>query len=136
MPGCSRARFEAVCGLPGVGRSTAAAICVFAFGARHAILDGNVKRVLARHEGIAGYPGAKQVQDQLWQRAEALPPESDLESYTQGLMDLGAGVCVRRNPTAQRVLSRVLAWHTGMGLRTVCLLPGPLRRYPSARRPC
>jgi A/G-specific adenine glycosylase len=91
-------RFEAVCGLPGVGRSTAAAICVFAFGARHAILDGNVKRVLARHEGIAGYPGAKQVQDQLWQRAEALLPESDLESYTQGLMDLGARVCVRRNP--------------------------------------
>ena len=89
---------EAVWALPGVGRSTAAAICVFAFGARHAILDGNVKRVLARHDGIPGYPGDKRVQDRLWQRAEALLPDLDVEPYTQGLMDLGAGICARRNP--------------------------------------
>ncbi|HYL19470.1 MAG TPA: A/G-specific adenine glycosylase [Burkholderiales bacterium] len=93
--------FDAVCALPGIGRSTAAAICVFAFGTREAILDGNVKRVLARHEGIAGFPGDKSVQDQLWRRAEALLPEADLESYTQGLMDLGAGLCVRRRPLCQ-----------------------------------
>jgi A/G-specific adenine glycosylase len=86
---------EAVCALPGIGRSTAAAICVFAFGARQAILDGNVKRVLARHGGIAGYPGDKVVQDRLWERAEHLLPKADVERYTQGLMDLGAGVCTR-----------------------------------------
>jgi A/G-specific adenine glycosylase len=89
---------DAVGALPGVGRSTAAAICVFAFGARHAILDGNVKRVLARHEGIPGYPGDKRVQDRLWERAERLLPEGDAEAYTQGLMDLGAGICARRHP--------------------------------------
>ena len=90
--------FEAVRALPGVGRSTAAAICVFAFGQRRAILDGNARRVLARHAGIAGYPGDKRVQDQLWQRAESLLPDCDIEAYTQGLMDLGAGPCSRSSP--------------------------------------
>ena len=89
---------EAVRALPGVGRSTASAICVFAFSQRRAILDGNVRRVLARHDGIRGYPGDKQVQDRLWQRAESLLPDDGIESYTQGLMDLGAGVCTRRSP--------------------------------------
>lgn len=108
--------FEAVCALPGIGRSTAAAICVFAFGACYAILDGNVKRVLARHEGIAGYPGARPVQDRLWQRAEALLSEGDVESYTQGLMDLGAGVCVRRNPQCRAcpVAATCVAWRDGL----------------------
>jgi len=92
------ADFDSVAALPGVGRSTAAAICVFAFGARHAILDGNVKRILARHEAIPGYPGEKRVQGLLWTRAAALLPEADVEAYTQGLMDLGSGICVRRTP--------------------------------------
>ncbi len=90
--------FEAVRALPGVGRSTAGAICVFAFGQRRAVLDGNVRRVLARHDGIRGYPGDRQVQDRLWQRAESLLPDGSIESYTQGLMDLGARVCTRRSP--------------------------------------
>jgi A/G-specific adenine glycosylase len=90
--------FDAVRALPGVGRSTAAAICVLAFGQRHAILDGNVRRVLARHAGIPGNPADKRVQDQLWQEAEALLPDSGIEAYTQGLMDLGAGPCSRRSP--------------------------------------
>ena len=90
--------FEAVHALPGVGRSTAAAICVFAFGQRRAILDGNVKRVLARHDGIAGYPGDKAVQDRLWLLAETRLPARNVGPYTQGLMDLGAGLCTRRNP--------------------------------------
>src|SRR5688572_9898598 len=67
-------RFEEVTTLPGVGRSTAAAICVFSFGARHAILDGNVKRVLARLCGVKGYSGEKKVADRLWQEAERLLP--------------------------------------------------------------
>jgi len=90
--------FDAVRALPGVGRSTAAAICVLAFGQRRAILDGNVRRVLARHAGLRGYPGDKRVQDKLWQQAEALLPDSGIEAYTQGLMDLGAGPCSRRSP--------------------------------------
>ena len=90
--------FEAVLDLPGIGRSTAAAICVFAYGERQPILDGNVKRVLARHRGIPGYPGDKQVQDQLWEHAQALLPDEDVEAYTQGLMDLGAVLCTRQTP--------------------------------------
>jgi A/G-specific adenine glycosylase len=87
-----------VCALPGIGRSTAAAICVFAYGARAAILDGNVKRVLARHYGVEGFPGERRVEQRLWALAEQLVPEHDVEAYTQGLMDLGAQVCVRSAP--------------------------------------
>jgi A/G-specific adenine glycosylase len=94
--------FDAIHALPGIGRSTAAAISVFAFGARCAILDGNVKRVLARHGGIAGYPGEARVEARLWEQAEALVPERDAEVYTQGLMDLGATVCVRSRPACVR----------------------------------
>jgi A/G-specific adenine glycosylase len=81
--------------LPGIGKSTAAAIAVFAFGERAAILDGNVKRVLARYCGIPGWPGEKSVETALWERANQLLPKNDIETYTQALMDLGATVCVR-----------------------------------------
>ena len=86
---------EAIAALPGVGRSTAAAIAAFAYGTRGAILDGNVKRVLARHRGINGFPGAPQVERRLWEVAEAALPDGDIERYTQGMMDLGATVCTR-----------------------------------------
>lgn len=85
--------------LPGIGRSTAAAIAVFSSGVRAAILDGNVKRVLTRVFGIEGYPASKPVEDALWQRAEALLPDREIESYTQGLMDLGATLCTRSKPS-------------------------------------
>ena len=91
-------RFEAVAALPGVGRSTAAAICVFAFGQRHAILDGNVKRVLARYRGVKGYGGDRKIADRLWGEAQRLLPRRAVEAYTQGLMDLGATVCARGKP--------------------------------------
>jgi A/G-specific adenine glycosylase len=84
--------------LPGIGRSTAAAVAAFAFGERGAILDGNVKRVLARCFGIAGYPGAPAVQNRLWALAESLLPVADIEIYTQALMDLGATLCTRSKP--------------------------------------
>ena len=74
---------------------------MFARGARHPILDGNVKRVLARLFGITGYPGDKRVADRLWQRAEELLPRRGVEAYTQGLMDLGAGVCARSRPRCE-----------------------------------
>ncbi|MBS0320481.1 MAG: A/G-specific adenine glycosylase [Proteobacteria bacterium] len=81
--------------LPGIGRSTAAAIAAFASGERGAILDGNVKRVLARHAGIDGWPGEPRVEKRLWDAAEARVPDHDIEAYTQGMMDLGALVCTR-----------------------------------------
>ena len=85
---------EALESLPGLGRSTAAAIAVFAFGAREAILDGNVKRVLARHFALRGVPDEKR----LWALAESELPRKNIEAYTQALMDLGAGVCTRARP--------------------------------------
>ncbi|MGH8446294.1 MAG: A/G-specific adenine glycosylase, partial [Solimonas sp.] len=89
---------EAVAELPGIGRSTAGAILAQAHGDRHAILDGNVRRVLARHAAIPGWPGQPTVQKQLWREAEARLPHERLADYTQALMDLGASVCTSRNP--------------------------------------
>lgn len=86
--------------LKGVGRSTAAAIAVFAYGAREAILDGNVKRILLRHAAIDADPAAPATQKRLWQLAESRLPEGadKLRAYTQGLMDLGASLCARNKP--------------------------------------
>lgn len=85
--------------LMGVGRTTAAAICAFAFKKREAILDGNVKRVLSRVFALDGEPTNKAFEQKLWEKAESLlPNESDMPSYTQGLMDLGATVCTRSKP--------------------------------------
>ena len=93
---------DVLASLPGIGRSTAAAIAAFAYGARAAILDGNVKRVFCRVFGIDGYPGEKRIEDRLWRRAVALLPEDGIEAYTQGLMDLGATLCTRSSPVCQR----------------------------------
>ena len=95
------AQFEAIAALPGIGRSTAAAIAVFVSGARQPILDGNVKRVLARCFGIPGFPGEKKIEKRMWELAAGLLPERDVEAYTQGLMDLGAGICARRRPRCE-----------------------------------
>ena len=84
--------------LPGIGRSTAAAIAAFCFGERAAILDGNVKRVLTRVLGFEGDLAEAAAERTLWAAAEALLPRRGIESYTQGLMDLGATVCLVRQP--------------------------------------
>ena len=101
--------------LPGIGRSTAAAIAAFSSGTRAAIMDGNVKRVFARVFGIDAYPGEKRVEQALWLRAEALLPEQGIESYTQGLMDLGATLCTRSKPDCPRcpLQARCVAFATG-----------------------
>ena len=89
---------EQLQGLPGIGRSTAAAVAAFCFGERVAILDGNVKRVLTRVLGFAG-DLAQAVQERaLWGQATALLPDRGIEPYTQGLMDLGATLCSVRAP--------------------------------------
>ncbi|MEZ5450311.1 MAG: A/G-specific adenine glycosylase [Thiolinea sp.] len=84
--------------LPGIGRSTAAAILSLACGQAHAILDGNVKRVLARYHAIEGYPGQAAVQKQLWNAAEQHVPPTRNAAYTQAMMDMGATLCTRSNP--------------------------------------
>ncbi|HEX7906581.1 MAG TPA: A/G-specific adenine glycosylase [Paraburkholderia sp.] len=104
--GAFPASVEALAELPGIGRSTAAAIASFAFGARATILDGNVKRVLARVFGVEGFPGEKKVENAMWTLAESLLPsnasDADVSAYTQGLMDLGATLCVRGKPDCLR----------------------------------
>lgn len=124
--------FEAVLALPGIGRSTAAAICVFADGERRAILDGNVRRLFARCFGIAGDPGDAEVLARLWRKAERMLPRRGIEAYTQGLMDLGAGVCVRGKPRCGACpLERVcVACASGR----VAELPAPRARRRAPRR--
>ena len=129
--------FDQIIALPGIGRSTAAAICALAFHERRAILDGNVKRVLARYKGIEGWTGNKKIEEQLWQQAEnllppplhcryaedkklqaGLPPQedggSDISIYTQALMDMGATVCTRSKPKCGQcpVQSDCVAYNT------------------------
>ncbi len=89
---------EEVMRLPGIGRSTAGAILALSSGRRHAILDGNVKRVLSRRFGVAGNPGEPAVERTLWSLAEACTPAERIAEYTQGIMDLGATVCTRARP--------------------------------------
>jgi A/G-specific adenine glycosylase len=84
--------------LPGIGRSTAAAIAAFCFGERVAILDGNVKRVLSRVLAFDGDLASSAAEKRLWDHATALLPEADVDRYTQGLMDLGSGICTARSP--------------------------------------
>jgi A/G-specific adenine glycosylase len=90
--------FETIQTLSGIGRSTAAAIASFAFNQVQTILDGNVKRVLARHFLVEGWPSSPKVEKELWLLAEKLLPERSMVAYTQGLMDLGATLCTRSKP--------------------------------------
>ncbi|MEX6503915.1 A/G-specific adenine glycosylase [Pseudomonas zhanjiangensis] len=90
---------EALTALPGIGRSTAGAIASLSMGLRAPILDGNVKRVLARYVAQEGYPGEPQVARQLWALAERLTPEQRVNHYTQAMMDLGATLCTRSKPS-------------------------------------
>jgi len=89
---------EAMMSLPGVGRSTAAAILSSVYQQPHAILDGNVKRVLARHGAIEGWPGNKKVESLLWQQAEKHTPVASVTEYNQAMMDMGAMICTRSSP--------------------------------------
>ena len=89
---------EALSELPGIGQSTAGAIISLSMGERAPILDGNVKRVLARHYAIAGWPGQTAVSRELWAVSEALTPEDQCGHYNQAMMDIGATLCTRSKP--------------------------------------
>lgn len=123
---------DRLAGLPGIGRSTAAAIAAFAFGERAAILDGNVRRVLCRFFGVDGYPGDAAVERALWTIAERELPWRDVEAYTQGLMDLGATLCTRRGAACERcpLLADCVARREGR----VEALPTPRPRRASPLR--
>jgi len=114
---------EQILELPGIGRSTAAAVCALAFHQRRAILDGNVKRVLARYCGIEGWAGSRQVEELLWQQAEVLLPQDDVAIYTQSLMDMGATVCTRSKPKC--VLCPVQADCVALQTDRITELPTP-----------
>ena len=90
--------YAALVALPGIGRSTAGAILAQAWGDPFPILDGNVKRVLARYHGIGGWPGMPAVEKELWSLASAHLPDARLADYTQAQMDFGATLCTRQNP--------------------------------------
>jgi A/G-specific adenine glycosylase len=94
--------FHAVVALPGIGRSTAGAILAISTGQRFAILDGNVRRVLSRVFAVEGQPGAAAFEAALWEHAERETPQQGAGEYAQAIMDLGATVCVRRNPACER----------------------------------
>jgi A/G-specific adenine glycosylase len=91
--------FEAVTDLPGVGRSTAGAILALTHGERFPILDGNVRRVLSRHFGVEGGAQDRAVLDKLWALSDECTPADNVDVYTQAVMDVGATVCIRRNPS-------------------------------------
>ncbi|SHI10086.1 A/G-specific adenine glycosylase [Ferrimonas marina] len=89
---------DQVVALPGIGRSTAGAILSLSLDQHHPILDGNVKRVLARHQAIDGWPGVKAVENRLWQLAERHTPADGVQQYNQAMMDMGAMICTRSKP--------------------------------------
>ncbi|MDO9093854.1 MAG: A/G-specific adenine glycosylase [Rubrivivax sp.] len=118
--------------LPGIGRSTAAAIAAFCFGERAAILDGNVKRVLTRLLGYGGDLSLAAEEQRLWVQAELLLPAQDVDIYTQGLMDLGATVCSRRRPACERCPLAMQCVANAAG--TPELFPVKTRRLKRSRR--
>jgi A/G-specific adenine glycosylase len=125
-------RLEALTALPGIGRSTAGAILALSSGQRQPILDGNVKRVLARAFGIAGDPGTRSVSEALWAQSERCTPAEEVAKYTQAIMDLGATVCTRSRPacTLCPVNDACIAAREGRQAE----LPGKKQRQPRRSR--
>jgi A/G-specific adenine glycosylase len=87
--------------LPGIGRSTAGAILAQSLNKRHAILDGNARRVLSRYFAVEGAPAARATQDELWRLADLCTPADEVATYTQAIMDVGATICLRRRPQCE-----------------------------------
>lgn len=124
------ASLEAVQALPGIGRSTAGAILALSCSQRHPILDGNVKRVLARCFGVPGFPGQQQVERELWALAEACTPRHRVADYTQAIMDLGATVCVRSRPLCPTCPLNGVCVARRENLQSVLPTPRPKKMRP------
>ena len=124
--------------LPGIGRSTAAAIAAFAHGERSPIMDGNVKRVFTRYFGIEGDTSTRAVEQSLWETAEDVlkiaPAQLDMKAYTQGLMDLGSTVCTRGTPNCEACPLAQSCWARAHGRQRD--LPTPKVRKKSQERSC
>jgi A/G-specific adenine glycosylase len=121
---------DALQALPGIGRSTAAAILAQAHGERHAILDGNVKRVLARLHGIEGWPGMPAIERRLWLIAESLLPDARMADYTQAQMDFGATLCTRHDPACMLCPFNGDCLGRRDGRETMLPTPKPSRALP------
>ena len=93
---------DALVDMPGIGLSTAGAILSLSMGQHHAILDGNVKRVLARYHAVDGWPGKTSVQSRLWELSREYTPASRTADFNQAMMDLGATLCTRSRPSCER----------------------------------
>ncbi|WP_413726593.1 A/G-specific adenine glycosylase [Sodalis sp. RH16] len=116
--------YEDITELPGIGRSTAGAVLSLALGQHYPILDGNVKRVLARCFAIEGWPGKKEVEQRLWALSEQLTPARDAGAFNQAMMDLGAMVCTRTRPKCE-----LCPLHTGCEAYAA----GTWARYPGKK---
>jgi A/G-specific adenine glycosylase len=121
----------ALMALPGIGRSTAGAILAQAHGLRFPILDGNVKRVLARYHGVSGFPGESAVEKQLWAFADEHTPADRTADYTQAIMDLGATVCVRTKPLCLLCPHAATCVAHRDGLTEMLPTPRPTKRVPT-----
>ena len=124
---------EALTALPGIGRSTAGAIASLSMGLRAAILDGNVKRVLARYVAHEGYPGEPKVAKQLWDVAERFTPQQRVNHYTQAMMDLGATLCTRSKPSCLLCPLRSGCQAHLLGLEIRYPIPKPRKALPQKR---
>jgi len=124
------ADYDALLALPGIGRSTAGAILALAHGQRHAILDGNVKRVLARYHAIERWTGETAVQKTLWAHADSLTPAKRVADYTQAIMDLGATLCGKRQPDCGVCPVAEGCQARARGLQASLPVPRPRRARP------
>lgn len=117
-------QYEQVLALPGIGPSTAGAILAQVLGQRYPILDGNVKRVLARHDAVSGWSGKSAVSKQLWVLAEKYTPSASVADYTQAIMDLGATVCTRSSARCS---------HCPVSVDCIAFQNDAVERYPGKK---
>ena len=120
--------------LPGIGLSTAGAIASLSMGLRAPILDGNVKRVLARFTAQEGYPGEPKVAKQLWATAERFTPFERVNAYTQAMMDMGATLCTRSKPSCLLCPLEKAAKPTCLAWRRATRSPSRARPFPKSVR--
>lgn len=124
---------DEVIALPGIGRSTAGAILSISDGQRHPILDGNVKRVLARYHAIDQWPGKLAIEKEMWQLAEQYTPKRRNADYTQAIMDLGATLCTRSKPLCPACPMKKDCQALAQGVQNQLPVPRPKKEIPTRR---